>query len=192
MKAPAPKRHFPFIGGHPAVDLLNTQVMRGGVERDLLDGPEALRQWLKKAGVADRVDAASLRAVRAIRAALRRIAIDVTDGRSPKARDLRSINRELKRGLGNLTLQQTRGELSFTFRTSRTDARFAVARMVGEFLAHLEPHRLRACGGARCILFFYDTSKSGTRRWCAMSGCGNRAKAAGHFRRQKADGRRQK
>jgi predicted RNA-binding Zn ribbon-like protein len=33
---------------------------------------------------------------------------------------------------------------------------------------------------------FYDTSRTGRRRWCDMATCGNRAKAARHRARSKA------
>ena len=42
------------------------------------------------------------------------------------------------------------------------------------------PDRIRRCAHPDCILFFYDTSKNGTRRWHSMATCGNRAKAARH------------
>jgi predicted RNA-binding Zn ribbon-like protein len=34
------------------------------------------------------------------------------------------------------------------------------------------------------VLFFYDTSKNGTRRWHSMATCGNRTKAARHYARK--------
>ncbi|MFF4082767.1 CGNR zinc finger domain-containing protein [Streptomyces sp. NPDC001777] len=39
------------------------------------------------------------------------------------------------------------------------------------------PERLRPCADPARVLPFYDASKNGTRRWCSMAGCGNRAKA---------------
>jgi predicted RNA-binding Zn ribbon-like protein len=39
------------------------------------------------------------------------------------------------------------------------------------------PERIRRCAHPNCVLYFYDTSKNGTRRWCSMRTCGNRAKA---------------
>lgn len=39
------------------------------------------------------------------------------------------------------------------------------------------PERLRQCDHPDCTLYFYDTSKNGSRRWCSMKTCGNRAKA---------------
>ena len=42
---------------------------------------------------------------------------------------------------------------------------------------------VRTCEGTGCILFFYDTTKSHTRRWCSMAGCGNRMKATLFYQR---------
>jgi predicted RNA-binding Zn ribbon-like protein len=47
--------------------------------------------------------------------------------------------------------------------------------------------RVRHCANERCLWLFLDDSKSGTRRWCSMSACGNRAKAHRHYARQKAE-----
>jgi len=47
-----------------------------------------------------------------------------------------------------------------------------------------EPARIRRCASPDCVLHFYDTSRNGTRRWCSMAGCGNRAKAARHAARR--------
>jgi predicted RNA-binding Zn ribbon-like protein len=45
--------------------------------------------------------------------------------------------------------------------------------------------RLRECENADCTRLYVDTSRAGTRRWCGMSGCGNRAKVA-RFRERHA------
>ncbi|MEP6843952.1 MAG: CGNR zinc finger domain-containing protein, partial [Pseudolysinimonas sp.] len=36
--------------------------------------------------------------------------------------------------------------------------------------------RLRRCDAADCHLVFHDESRTGSRRWCSMARCGNRAK----------------
>ena len=36
--------------------------------------------------------------------------------------------------------------------------------------------RVRECAGAGCGALFVDTSRPGSRRWCSMNTCGNRAK----------------
>jgi predicted RNA-binding Zn ribbon-like protein len=48
------------------------------------------------------------------------------------------------------------------------------------------PHRrIRQCANEKCLWLFLDESKSGTRRWCDMSSCGNRAKAQRHYLKSK-------
>jgi predicted RNA-binding Zn ribbon-like protein len=45
--------------------------------------------------------------------------------------------------------------------------------------------RVRECPGEQtCGWLFFDTSRSGTRRWCDMRTCGNRAKVRTHYARQ--------
>jgi predicted RNA-binding Zn ribbon-like protein len=46
-------------------------------------------------------------------------------------------------------------------------------------------HRIRQCANEKCLWLFIDNSKTGTRRWCDMGSCGNRAKAQRHYHRQK-------
>ena len=57
-----------------------------------------------------------------------------------------------------------------------------------ETLAVLAGPRLplvRQCNNERCLWLFVDDSKSGTRRWCSMASCGNRAKAHRHYARRR-------
>jgi predicted RNA-binding Zn ribbon-like protein len=42
--------------------------------------------------------------------------------------------------------------------------------------------RVRRCANDKCLWLFIDRSKAGTRRWCDMAACGNRAKAQRHYR----------
>lgn len=44
------------------------------------------------------------------------------------------------------------------------------------------PDRIRQCQRPQCVLWYLDTSRSGTRRWCSMAVCGNRTKAQRHHR----------
>ncbi len=46
--------------------------------------------------------------------------------------------------------------------------------------------RLRACANPECRWLFIDASRNGSRRWCDMAACGNRAKAHRHYLRVKA------
>ena len=46
-------------------------------------------------------------------------------------------------------------------------------------------HAVRRCANDECLWLFLDRSKTGTRRWCDMASCGNRAKARRHYGRIK-------
>jgi predicted RNA-binding Zn ribbon-like protein len=56
----------------------------------------------------------------------------------------------------------------------------------GDLLVGTRHARLRHCANERCLWLFVDESKGGTRRWCSMSACGNRAKAHRHYLKQKS------
>jgi predicted RNA-binding Zn ribbon-like protein len=65
----------------------------------------------------------------------------------------------------------------------------ALARLVDPLVRELasgNPDRIRICDNETCRWVFYDTSRTGKRRWCDMATCGNRAKAARHRARAKA------
>jgi predicted RNA-binding Zn ribbon-like protein len=42
---------------------------------------------------------------------------------------------------------------------------------------------VRQCANEKCLWLFLDKSKNGSRRWCEMKSCGNRAKARRHYLR---------
>ncbi len=54
-----------------------------------------------------------------------------------------------------------------------------------DLLVGSQLQRVRQCANPECGWLFLDNSKSGNRRWCSMSACGNRAKAHRHYLRQK-------
>ena len=61
-----------------------------------------------------------------------------------------------------------------------------VARSAAELLTSSELSALRLCASDRCAWLFLDTSRNGSRRWCSMRTCGNRAKARRHHARVRA------
>jgi predicted RNA-binding Zn ribbon-like protein len=61
----------------------------------------------------------------------------------------------------------------------------AIARSGAELIAEGPAAPIRKCSNPTCGLFFYDDSRTGKRRWCSMALCGNRAKVAAHYRREK-------
>jgi predicted RNA-binding Zn ribbon-like protein len=60
-----------------------------------------------------------------------------------------------------------------------------VAKAVTELLISGQLSQLRQCAGDPCGWLFLDQSKNGSRRWCDMADCGNRAKARRYRERKK-------
>lgn len=171
------RNEFLFIAGETALDFLNTEIVRDGEPVDLLGDAAALERWFQDAGLGRaRVTPSVLKGAKRLRAALRKLL-------SGTGSSLRVINEELRRGQGELTLRAKDGGFAVEFRPRQDDPRFLLARLAADFLAGADPARIRRCGGTNCILFFYDATKSATRRWCSMAGCGNRMKAALHYQR---------
>jgi predicted RNA-binding Zn ribbon-like protein len=65
-----------------------------------------------------------------------------------------------------------------------------VIESAADALVQGELGRVRKCANAKCGRVFYDASRNGKRRWCEMSTCGNRAKAARHRQKVKAEPKR--
>lgn len=55
----------------------------------------------------------------------------------------------------------------------------------GDLMVGGARRRIRQCANDQCLWLFVDASKSGTRRWCDMAACGNRAKARRHYLKTK-------
>jgi predicted RNA-binding Zn ribbon-like protein len=71
-----------------------------------------------------------------------------------------------------------------------TSILWPVARAATTLLTSPDLARVRECAGDPCGWLFLDVSKNGSRRWCDMADCGNRAKARRYRARRKgaADG----
>jgi predicted RNA-binding Zn ribbon-like protein len=64
-----------------------------------------------------------------------------------------------------------------------------VTRSAADVLMKDDPARVRMCESPDgCGWLFYDETRNGTRRWCSMKDCGNRAKARRHYAKSKAIG----
>jgi predicted RNA-binding Zn ribbon-like protein len=72
--------------------------------------------------------------------------------------------------------QTLRGRLEWTDPTPAA----MLARRVALELAEIDLRRLRRCERSACDLVFYDTTRSGTRRWHADSPCGARERQRRH------------
>lgn len=200
----AMNRPFFFIGDLLAIDFVNTEIVRDGERVDLLTTPADVFSWLADAGVAKDAELASLRRslspkeldrfladAKAFRAEMRKVVDAIARGAKVPPAALHDINRYLNTGAVELRLRATdsRYELVEKRRFESADALLApIARSMADLLCSRDHALVRQCEGARCILYFLDTSKAHRRRWCSMSACGNRAKVAAHYERKREAG----
>ncbi|MEU2626897.1 CGNR zinc finger domain-containing protein [Kitasatospora sp. NPDC007106] len=193
-RSPDPADRRPLLGEPLALDLLNTRWDAPAGTRDLLDDLDGYRIWLSSAGLAGLcpADGAALSATRHTREALQATLSPPYDqrrpGRAPADPDaVREVDRLL--GRGALRYRLTADGPATTVEVD-DPAWLAGWLALDDYLQLLgtAPERIRSCAGPhRLPLWFLDTSRNGMRRWCSMAECGNRAKAARHYRRLRAE-----
>ncbi|KMO94822.1 CGNR zinc finger domain-containing protein [Streptomyces roseus] len=175
----------PLTGEPVSLDLLNTRWMRDGEIADLFAGAfgltrvEGLAIWLRSTGLDGRfrADAATLVHLLTAREALARAVADPAD---ESARAL--VDAVLEHGRIRATLTPEGPGERAEFEDPTWGPAWTAARDYLELLDSA-PERIRKCASESCVLHFHDTSRNGTRRWCSMSVCGNRAKASRHYAR---------
>lgn len=168
-----------------ALDLAGTVSHRHAEDRhDWLPDPAALAAWTVRAGLVDQappVDAAGLAATIELREAVYRLARTTLEGRAGETDDRELVNRAAALPPVRVRLLEDGG---LAREGDLTAVRASVAVAAIELLGGPDVPRLKACGAAPCTRLYVDRSRRGDRRWCDMSGCGNRAKAAAYRRRK--------
>ncbi|MER7959560.1 CGNR zinc finger domain-containing protein [Streptomyces sp. NPDC096030] len=171
----------PLVGEPVSLDLLNTRWMLDGARQDLLTDAAGLAVWLRANGLDGRftADPTTLRHTLAARVALAGL-VDRPGDPAATAR----VDAVLGHGRIRATLTpEGPGELP-EFADAAWGPGWTAARDYLDLL-RTAPDRIRSCAHEACILHFFDTSRNGTRRWCSMAVCGNRAKASRHYARTK-------
>ncbi|MEV7196593.1 CGNR zinc finger domain-containing protein [Streptomyces sp. NPDC093510] len=171
----------PLTGEPLSLDLLNTRWMHDGVRQDLLTGTEGLAVWLAANGLDGRfaADAPTLDHVLRARDALAAV-VDTPGDPVGIAR----VDKVLRHGRIRATLTAEGPGEEAEFKDPARGPAWLAARDYLHLLAGA-PDRIRGCAHEACILHFFDTSRNGTRRWCSMAACGNRAKASRHYARSR-------
>jgi predicted RNA-binding Zn ribbon-like protein len=122
----------------------------------------------------------------AIREASYRIFFAIAARRPPEPRAVAAVNRALTAAPARRML--VRGNKGFGWQIDR-DGFSAPALLApvlwsaGDLMVSPDTIRLRHCSNDQCLWLFLDGSKNGSRRWCSMQACGNRAKAHRHYLR---------
>ncbi|MEU6043496.1 CGNR zinc finger domain-containing protein [Streptomyces griseus] len=182
----------PLTGEPLALDLLNTRWIDGDGRHDLLDSVAGLALWLDSPPVRERLrpteaapappaDRTTLDRLLLTRAALDALVTTTARHDPATPEDATHLNEVLSHGRIRRTLGPD-GAPESVMETD--DPSWIPAWYAADNWLHLiadRPDRIRPCANHACVLHFYDVSKNGTRRWCSMAGCGNRAKAQRHY-----------
>jgi predicted RNA-binding Zn ribbon-like protein len=181
---------FEFIGNNLAVDFTNTEIVSGGTLTEMLRSNTDLVQWAQEAGfpIKRRLNPGDLSDALTLRWALKEAFESRIDERPAKRKALTIINQHLAHHGTHTVLQVSQSGRDYELvpheACSTVTALLATLAYEGaQLLASSQADRLKRCGNANCVLIFVDTSRTQKRRWCSMETCGNRAKAAKHYRK---------
>ncbi|UVT22174.1 MAG: ABATE domain-containing protein [Nitrospira sp.] len=194
-------QRFLFVGNHPCLDLINTQLVVKGEPRELLETFDDLFGWLIRARLLpvsqakaakshlNNEEAASLlERAKTLRATLRTIAERVAVGGAVPGSAINTMNQFLAQRPGYPELLRTKEGITQRFHSLATQQVELLAPFLGAACDLLSSDRLcliKKCANAACVLYFLDTTKNHTRNWCSMQMCGNRMKVAAHYRRSR-------
>ncbi len=198
MVMPAPS--FLFLADDLALDFLNTGVQGPKGIGDALTAPGAILAWLHEAGLLRSSERRTLdRSPPEARQVLqegRRLRQEMGAALERWLRgapipdpSLFALNRCLAARATRLQVRQAGGAVEVSRVSEPSDSPGhlgSVAERFVRLLTEADPQRIRTCASEDCHLWFRDTSRNGSRRWCSMARCGNRAKVAAHYRRRRA------
>jgi predicted RNA-binding Zn ribbon-like protein len=178
---------FAFVSGRPSLDLVGTLKWRRDDEEEQLVDASAWRAWVGASGLrvslVGPIDGPALRRVIDVRESLYRALTAVLDGRTVPRADLARLNTVAAGSDPGMRLD-ARGNVR---RAGTVDQVLtALVRDALDVLSGANRAKLRECVHPRCTRLFIDTSRAGTRRWCGMTECGNKAKVAAFRARRRA------
>ncbi|MHC4705283.1 MAG: CGNR zinc finger domain-containing protein [Planctomycetota bacterium] len=146
---------------------------------------------LSRTAAADAVSAASALSLgRTLRRVIYRIMSSRAGRRDVAPEDVEQINGVLGEALSHRRLERRDGAVVWSWTDDVGDLRapiWPVVESAAALLTSDEIDRVHECDAEDCNWLFLDCSRSGTRRWCSMSSCGNRAKARRHYLRRRKD-----
>ena len=206
---PSPPRRPAFdVIPAPAADLCldfaNTRMWRGTASpEETLHRLEDVVSWCAARSIvpperiqqfaslwSDRRDAATaaLGEALAARELVYRLFSTIAAGRVPAEADLQALSRALAETPARTTVAPTPTGYAWRVPPAEPAANALLTPVLwsaGDLLVSKRLDRIRQCANPQCLWLFLDDSKSGNRRWCSMSACGNRAKAHRHYLRRK-------
>jgi len=187
--------HFDLTGGHPALDFVNTvddrlsehpqehlvsyaDLVAWGQQAGVLTDEQAGRLVREAARHPARAAAVPRRAVE-VREAIYRVLLAMVGEVPPASADLDALNETLAAAMARARIAPSADGFAWGWSDEIALDRmlWPVARAVADLLTSDQLARVRVCSAHDCNWLFMDSSRNGSRRWCNMQACGNRAKA---------------
>jgi predicted RNA-binding Zn ribbon-like protein len=163
-------------------DLLKWIERWGGIE------PKTLRQidrWSHaNAGKAQELLSEAIKT----REAIYRILSALAESAPVPERDFAALTKAIAAAPARNVLVRSDGRYAWRIAELRPVATYLLAPVLwstADLIVAADRRRIRRCANEECLWLFLDESKSGTRRWCDMASCGNRAKARRHYDKSK-------
>lgn len=205
MHSAAQGRVYELLGGHPAIDLINTLDwrFRESGSQELLESYGDLLRFCSQSGlltprltlrlVRDSDEGATARvllAARELREAAAQMLYAAIDGHKTDAAWVKKLGLFFRGGHEHRELLWADSRLDWRWPEDESAPDlplWQLALSTEELMTSDRMALLRECGNPECRWLFLDTSKNHTRRWCDMKVCGNRMKAR-RFKAQRRAG----
>jgi len=196
--------NFMRIADSLCLDYINTRIFERGLEVEHVQNFGDLLQFLLESSMITPAVAGDLgrnwpnteqnRALRSaltFRDQLREMAESLSRNQPLDGTTLLEINELLaqQRGYTSVTKNGTAYELRKHRNIEQPeDLLLPLAESAASLLCEGDRTLVKKCGNPNCNLFFYDTTRNHTRRWCSMETCGNRMKVNSYLQRKRQTG----
>ncbi|CAM3309328.1 CGNR zinc finger domain-containing protein [Kibdelosporangium persicum] len=175
---------YSLVGGHVALDLVNTLAWRGDPSQtyDRLPAPGFLTLWLGRTGLAQRLDPgpAVIDSLIDLRETVYRLLSSPTTEDVARFAALLASARRLATAAPALPLRWTVPV------TTADEIVPALTMAADDLLTSPDAAKVRRCAGPRCGWLFLDRTRNHSRQWCSSQDCGNRERARRHYRKTRA------
>ncbi|MGQ0556171.1 MAG: CGNR zinc finger domain-containing protein [Nitrospiraceae bacterium] len=193
---------FLFVGNHPCLDFINTEMIVNGKPTDVLESFDEFVSWLVQVNLLTKAQAdvagaelnhkestSLLEQVKRFRATLRELAARIVARKPIPTSIITVINQFLSQRPGYPQLVRRKSGFEQRFHSAAASVQNLLAPLAeaaSDLLCRADFALIKKCGNPACILYFYDTTKNHTRNWCSMQMCGNRIKVAAHYQRKRS------
>ncbi len=187
-----------------AIEFANTLMWRGSAPAESLQTAGDVIAWLSAnqavpTGALDDLSrwfdahpehaATFLRDAIQIREAIYRLLHGIATAATPDTADLHQLNNALRASPPRELIERTDGSYGWRIEAKPVAPEILAPMLwsAADVIVGPDSARVRECANHRCLWLFLDDSKNGSRRWCSMQMCGNRAKARRHYQRHKGE-----